>query len=188
MWSSDLSFSAHKFHGPKQLGGLFIRKNILNKIHPLLDGGYQDTITSSTLNAPAIYATGVALKTQIESKEYDYIKKLNKFLRDEIEAKIEGAYIVSPEENVSAYILDVAFTSIKSEVLLHMLEEEEIYVSSGSACSKGDYSRILKALGIDKKYMDGAIRFSFSSDISLEDLEFTIEVLKRSIETIRMVI
>lgn len=182
-----MSFSAHKFHGPKQLGGLYIKRNIQAKIKPLLDGGYQEIISSGTNNPPAIHAAGIALKEQIESKEYDYIKSLNSYLRDLIAKNIEDVYIISPEESFSPYILDVAFSNIKAEVLLHMLEEEEIYVSSGSACSKGDESRILKALGVDKKYIDGAIRFSFSKDISKEDLDFTVEILKRSIEMIRMV-
>lgn len=182
-----MSFSAHKFHGPKQLGGLYIRKNIQAKIKPILDGGYQEIISSGTNNPPAIYAAGIALKEQIESNEYDYIESLNTYLRELIVKKIEDVYIISPEESVSPYILDVDFSNIKAEVLLHMLEEEEIYVSSGSACSKGEESRILKALGVDKKYIDGAIRFSFSSDISKEDLDFTVEVLQKSIEMIRMV-
>lgn len=182
-----MSFSSHKFHGPKQLGGLYVRKNIQVKIKPILDGGYQEIISSGTNNPPAIYAAGVALREQIKSEEYDYIKSLNNYLRDLIKKNIEGVYIISPDDSVSPYILDVAFSNIKAEVLLHMLEEEEIYVSSGSACSKGEESRILKALGLDKKYIDGSIRFSFSSDISKEDLDFTIEVLQKGIEMIRMV-
>ncbi|WP_299032646.1 cysteine desulfurase family protein [uncultured Anaerococcus sp.] len=183
-----MSFSAHKFHGPKQLGGLFVRKEIQGKIKPILDGGYQEIISSGTNNPPAIYACGIALKKQAESNEYQYIEKLNQYLRSEIEKNIEDSYIISPLKSSSPYILDVAFANIKSEVLLHMLEEEEIYVSSGSACSKGDYSRILTALGIDKRYMDGAIRFSFSAEITKEDLDFTLKILKDSIEMIRMVI
>lgn len=183
-----MSFSSHKFHGPKQLGGLYVRKEVQGKIKPILDGGYQEVFSSGTNNPPAIYACGVALKKQIDSNEYEYIKELNQYLRDLISENIKDSYIISPKESSSAYILDVAFADIKSEVLLHMLEEEEIYVSSGSACSKGDYSRILTALGIDKKYMDGAIRFSFSHDITKEDLDFTLKILKESIEMIRMVI
>lgn len=183
-----MSFSAHKFHGPKQLGGLYIRKNIQGKIKPILDGGYQEVFSSGTNNPPAIYACGIALKKQIESNEYTYIEELNHYLRKLIKENIKDSYIISPIENSSPYILDVAFSNIKSEVLLHMLEEERIYVSSGSACSKGQYSRVLSALGIDKKYMDGAIRFSFSNEITKKDLDFTLKVLKDSIEMIRMVI
>lgn len=183
-----MSFSAHKFHGPKQLGGLYIRKNIQGKIKPILDGGYQEVFSSGTNNPPAIYACGIALKKQIESNEYTHIEELNLYLRKLIKENIKDSYIISPIENSSPYILDVAFSNIKSEVLLHMLEEEEIYVSSGSACSKGQYSRVLSSLGIDKKYMDGAIRFSFSNEITKKDLDFTLKVLKDSIEMIRMVI
>ena len=183
-----MSFSAHKFHGPKQLGGLYIRKNIQGKIKPILDGGYQEVFSSGTNNPPAIYACGIALKKQIESNEYTHIEELNLYLRKLIKENIKDSYIISPIENSSPYILDVAFSNIKSEVLLHMLEEEEIYVSSGSACSKGQYSRVLSSLGIDKKYMDGAIRFSFSNEITKKDLDFTLKVLKDSIEMIRRVI
>lgn len=183
-----MSFSAHKFHGPKQLGGLYIRKNIQGKIKPILDGGYQEVFSSGTNNPPAIYACGIALKKQIESNEYTYIEELNHYLRKLIKENIKDSYIISPIENSSPYILDVAFANIKSEVLLHMLEEEEIYVSSGSACSKSQYSRVLSALDIDKKYMDGAIRFSFSNEITKKDLDFTLKVLKDSIEMIRRVI
>lgn len=183
-----MSFSAHKFHGPKQMGGLYVKKDVIAKIKPILDGGYQEIISSGTSDAPSIYAMATALKKQIEADEYDYISELNTYFRSLIKNNIEDYYIISPESNSSAYILDVAFANIKAEVLLHMLEEEEIYVSSGSACSKGDDSRILSAIGLDKKYMDGAIRFSFSGEISKEDLDFTINILKRSIELIRMVI
>lgn len=183
-----MSFSAHKFHGPKQMGGLYVKKDIIAKVKPILDGGYQEIISSGTSDAPSIYSMATALKKQIEANEYDYIKEINSYFRSLIKDNIDDYYIISPEENSSAYILDVAFANIKAEVLLHMLEEEEIYVSSGSACSKGDDSRILSAIGLDKRYMDGAIRFSFSGQTNKEDLDFTIEILKRSIEVIRMVI
>ncbi len=183
-----MSFSAHKFHGPKQMGGLYIKKDITAKVKPILDGGYQEIISSGTSDAPSIYAMAIALRKQIEANEYEYIKDINSYFRSLIKDSIDDYYIISPEESCSAYILDVAFANIKAEVLLHMLEEEEIYVSSGSACSKGDDSRILSAIDLDEKYMDGSIRFSFSGEISKEDLDFTIDILKRSIELIRMVI
>lgn len=183
-----LSFSAHKFHGPKQLGGLFIRKSILDKIKPLLDGGYQQIISSSTDDPAAVYASGIALRRQVESGEYDHIIKLNRYLRQKIKEEIEDCLIISPKSNSSAYILDVGFANIKAEVLLHMLEAEEIYVSSGSACSKAKSSRVLEAINLSEKYIDGTIRFSFSKDISIEDLDKTVKALKDSIDTIRMVI
>lgn len=182
-----MSFSGHKFHGPKGVGGLYIRSKFLPKIKPLLFGGRQQTISSGTDNHPAIYATGFALKKQVTSNEYDYIKKLNTYLRKSIESKIDDVYIISPIENSSPYILDVAFKNIKSEVLVHFLEDEAIYVSSGSACSHGEDNRVLTALGVSKEYIDGAIRFSFSSFITIDDLDKTTEVLKNGITMIREV-
>lgn len=180
-----MSFSAHKFHGPKGLGGLYISNKFIAKIKPIIYGGRQQVISSGTDNHQAIYAAGVALKKQIEDKEYAYIKKLNSYLREKINSHISDSYIISPENDSSPYILDVAFKNIKAEVLVHYLEDSEIYVSSGSACSKGEDNRILKAIGLGKAYIDGAIRFSFSSYISFEDLDKTADVLKSGIEMIR---
>ena len=182
-----MSFSGHKFHWPKGVGGLYVMKKFLSKIRPLLFGGRQQIISSGTDNHPAIYATGLALQMQISENEYAYIKKLNEHLRDKIAANIKDTYIISPEFKASPYILDIAFKNIKSEVLVHFLEDRGIYVSSGSACSKGEDNRVLKALGVSDDYIDGAIRFSFSSFISEEDLDEVVEVLKEGIEMIREV-
>lgn len=180
-----MSFSAHKFHGPKGVGGLYISNKFIAKIKPIIYGGRQQVISSGTDNHQAIYAAGVALKKQTDDKEYAYIQKLNSYLREKINSHISDSYIISPENDSSPYILDVAFKNIKAEVLVHYLEDSEIYVSSGSACSKGEDNRILRAIDLDKAYIDGAIRFSFSSYISFEDLDKTADVLKSGIEMIR---
>lgn len=182
-----MSFSAHKFHGPKGVGVLYVRSKILSKIKPVIYGGRQEIVSSGTVNHPAIYAAGIALEKQLATNEYQHIKDLNEALRKAIEASIDDYYIISPKENSSAYVLDVCFKNIKSEVLVHYLEDNGIFVSSGSACSKGEDNRILTALGIDKDYIDGAIRFSFSSDTSMDDINKTVSVLKEGIEMIREV-
>lgn len=182
-----MSFSAHKFHGPKGVGVLYVRSKILSRIKPVIYGGRQEIVSSGTVNHPAIYAAGVALEKQITSNEYQCIEDLNHALRNAIERSIDDYYIISPKENSSAYVLDVSFKNIKSEVLVHYLEDNGIFVSSGSACSKGEDNRILTALGIDKDYIDGAIRFSFSSDTSMDDINKTVSVLKEGIEMIREV-
>lgn len=182
-----LSFSGHKIHGPKGVGGLYISKKFIGKIKPLLFGGRQEIISSGTYNSPAIVAMGKALEMMKGKNEKPYIKELNLYFRKLIRENIDECIFISPEENVSYYILDVGFANIKSEVLLHMLEDEEIYVSSGSACSRGSESRILSSLHVAKKYMDGAIRFSFSSDLTKKDLDKTLDVLNTSITTIRKV-
>ncbi|MCI5971422.1 MAG: aminotransferase class V-fold PLP-dependent enzyme, partial [Anaerococcus sp.] len=182
-----MSFSAHKFHGPKGVGILYVRNNILSKIKPVIYGGRQEIVSSGTVNHPAICAAGVALEKQLTANEYKHIEALNQALRKEIEASINDYYIISPKENSSAYVLDVCFKNIKSEVLVHYLEDNGIFVSSGSACSKGEDNRILTALGVDKDYIDGAIRFSFSNDTSMDEINETVDVLKEGIEMIREV-
>ena len=182
-----MSFSAHKFHGPKGVGGLYVKKNILSKLKPVLFGGRQQTISSGTDNHPAIYAMGIALNEHMANFDRESVKRLNLYMRNEILDNIEDIEINSPEDNFAPHILSAAFKNIKSEVLLHMLEQEEIYVSSGSACSKGNNNRILEALGVDDAYKDGVIRFSFTDTTSKEDIDKTIKVLKNSISEIRKV-
>lgn len=182
-----MSFSAHKFEGPKGIGGLYIRKKVLGRVKNVLFGGNQQVVSSGTDNHPAIYAMGIALSEKTKSNELDYIEDLNNYMRELIDENISDYMINSPDHDCSPYILSVGFKGVKSEVLLHMLETKEIYVSSGSACAKGDNNRILEALDRDRDYRDGVIRFSFSKDISKEDLEYTVNILKESIEEIRKV-
>lgn len=182
-----MSFSSHKVHGPKGIGGLYIKNSFKNKIKPLLFGGRQEIFSSGTTNAPAIYSFAKALELSNKKEDYSYIKDLNTYFREKIIDRFSGYHINSPCENSSPYILNIAFEKIKSEVLLHMLEDDEIYVASGSACSKGNNNRILSALNLDKKYMDGAIRFSFSHDISKKDLDFVLDKLYEYVEEIRKV-
>ena len=182
-----MSFSAHKFHGPKGVGGLYIRKEILNKVKPVIHGGHQQVVSSGTDNHPAIYAMAIALKEQVESDEFDYVNELNLYMRELIEKNISDYEFNTPSNNYSPYVLSVGFANIKSEVLLHMLEDNNIFVSSGSACSKGNNNRILEALNVDPKYSDGVIRFSFAGENTKEELNETIKVLKNSIEEIRRV-
>ncbi|MDD7306348.1 MAG: cysteine desulfurase family protein [Peptoniphilaceae bacterium] len=182
-----LSFSGHKIHGPKGVGGLYVSKNFISKLKPLLYGGRQEIISSGTYNSPAIVAMAKALELMKEKNERSYIKELNLYFRKLVKENISNYTFISPSDKVSYYILNVGFANIKSEVLLHMLEEEEIYVSSGSACSKGAKSRVLENLNVDNKFIDGSLRFSFSSDITKKDIDKTINILKNSIEIIRKV-
>ena len=182
-----MSFSSHKIHGPKGIGGLYIKNSFKSKIKPVLFGGRQEIFSSGTTNAPAIYSFSKALELSNKKEDFSYIKDLNTYLREKIENTISEIHVNSAFENSSPYILNIAFKNIKSEVLLHMLEGDDIFVSSGSACSKGNNSRILSALNLDEKYMDGAIRFSFSHDINEKELDFVVEKLNQYIEEIRKV-
>ena len=183
----SMSFSSHKIHGPKGIGGLYISNKFKNRIKPVLYGGRQEVFSSGTLNAPAICAFSKALELSKEKEDFEYIKNLNIYLRNKITDIFKGFKINSPTENSSPYILNISFEKIKSEVLLHMLESNNIFVSSGSACSKGNNSRILSALNLDKKYMDGALRFSFSHEITKKDLDFLVNKLNEYVDVIRKV-
>lgn len=182
-----MSFSAHKFHGPKGVGGLYVRKEILSKIKPVLHGGHQQVVSSGTDNHPAIFAMATALNEQIDADEFNYVDDLNQYMRTLIDENISDYIFNTPDVSYSPYILSVGFAKIKSEVLLHMLEDNDIFVSSGSACSKGNNNRILEALDVDDKYSDGVIRFSFAGENTKDELEKTVKVLKESIDEIRRV-
>ncbi|MCI5840172.1 MAG: cysteine desulfurase family protein [Peptoniphilaceae bacterium] len=180
------SFSGHKIHGPKGIGGIYISDRVKKFIKPILDGGYQEKISSGTTNVSGIYSMGVALKKLLELNPYKNVDKVRNYLLNKLK-NIEDIYVISPNKNYSPYILEVAFANIKSEVLLHFLESEEIYVSSGSACSLGNNSRVLSSIYVPEKYIDGSIRFSFSYENTIEEMDKTFEVLNNGVNMIREV-
>ena len=165
-WDVDMiSVSAHKVHGPRGTGFLYVRKGL--KIKPLLYGGGQEQgLRSGTENLPAIRAFAFAAEEfyKNRNKNYEHVWALNKKLREAITENITKAVIISDEKYCSPYILSVSFPGIGAEVLQHSLEDYEVFVSVGSACSshKKDRSRTLTAMGYDLKTIDGAIRLSFS--------------------------
>ncbi|MDO4661726.1 MAG: cysteine desulfurase family protein [Tissierellia bacterium] len=180
------TFSSHKIHGPKGCGGMYINNDILKFIKPVLEGGNQEKVSSGTVNVPAIYAMGIALNLILEKSDYEKIGEIKNYFIDRLE-EIDGIKIIAKDANTSNYILNCCFSNIKAEVLLHFLEQEEIYVSSGSACSHGKSSRILDNINVSDKFKDGSIRFSFNEFITKSDIDKTMDVLKESIKTIREV-
>ncbi len=107
-----------------------------------------------------------------------------------LKEEIDHIHINSPiDDHGSPYILNVSFEYVKGEVLLHYLEDKGIYVSTGSACSsrRTGKSHVLSALGLSNLQIEGAIRFCFSYENTKEDIDYTIEVLKNSIEEIRQI-
>jgi cysteine desulfurase len=175
-----MSVSSHKIHGPKGIGALFVSKG--TKIKPIIYGGGQETgLRSGTENVPGICGFGMACSLTFKNIEANYQKteRLRSLLLDGIKSSGLDYKLVSPEGSLP-YILNVAFNNIRSEVLLHHLEEKNIYVSSGSACSsrKKAHSHVLKAMGIEPCYMEGAIRFSFSAMNEEDEILETIEALR----------
>lgn len=184
-----MSVSSHKIHGPKGSGFLYIKGN--TKIRPLiLGGGQQKGMRSGTENVPGVAGLGVAAGLIYDS---DFDKKIGKMyeLRDyfieELE-KLDDVKINGMRKRQSApHVVSVSFKDIRAEVLLHALEEKNIYVSSGSACSsnKPGLSSTLVAIGLDSSLLDSTIRFSFSFNTTKEELDYTLQALKELLPVLR---
>lgn len=180
-----LSISGHKFHAPKGIGVLYMRKNLKTK--PLLfGGGQQNNFRPGTENVPSIAALGIAAKQAYQNLDYNYnyIKNLKTKLAQQI-LNIDGTNLNGNLQNDSPYILNISFKDIRAEVLLHALENEGISVSSGSACSahKKQLSNTLKS--INAINIEGAIRFSFSKYNTIEEVDFCTNVLNDLIPRLR---
>lgn len=183
-----MSFSSHKIHGPKGLGGLYIKEP--NKFIPLIyGGGQQNGLRSGTENTPGIAAFAETCKiAQNNIKEnYKKISRINNKYRKLLKKNIDDIIFNSNEDNASPYILSLSIKDIKSEVLIHFLEMDEIYISSGSACSSNykGISKAYEALKIPKEYVEGTIRISFGRFDNEEDTEYVVEKIKKYVKNIR---
>ena len=186
------SASAHKIHGPKGIGFCYVRKGL--SINPLIQGGGQEFgMRAGTENIPGILsfvkASDLAFHTLDEN--YNKVLEVKRYFIERLK-EIKDIKINSPLiDNVTPYILNVSFFGVRAEVLLHMLEEKGIFVSTGSACSsksagtKG--SHVLNAIGLEQKCIQGAIRFSFSKYNTKEEVDYTIENLQKSLKFLRRI-
>ena len=184
-----MSVSAHKIHGPKGIGFMYMKDG--NNFKPLVTGGGQESnLRSGTENVPGIYGMGAAV-SKLFSDLNGSIEKMNSLknvLKEEILKNIEGVKINSPEDGV-CHILNVSFEDVRGEVLLHYLEQKEVYVSTGSACSsKKKGSHVLNAMGLTSDEIEGAIRFSLSDMNTEEEIVKAVEILKDSVEDLRKII
>ena len=183
-----LSVSSHKIHGPKGVGFLYIRSGV--KIKPLIYGGGQQAgMRSGTENVPGVAGFGTAVK-EMYTDHAEKIQKLiglKDYMIDRL-GEIEGTVINSKKGEASApQIVSVSFEGVRSEVLLHALEDKGIYVSSGSACSSNHpgISGTLKGIGVAQKLLDSTIRISFSIFNTKEEVDYTIDVLKELVPVLR---
>lgn len=178
--------SGHKIHAPKGIGALYLKKNS-NIIPPFLGGGQEKGIRPGTENLP--YIAGLVMAAEMMQKNMPQRKKqiahCNELLRSQLE-NMDGIVLNSPQ-NAAPEVLNFSVMGIRSETMLHFLEQKEVYVSSGSACSKGAASHTLAAMGLPSQRIDSALRVSFSKDSTQEDVQALMEGLAEGMASLARV-
>lgn len=186
-----LSLSAHKIHGPKGVGALYVRRGI--ELPPLITGGHQERgMRSGTYNVPGIVGLGKAAELALTHLADTVVEERR--LRESFEAGVKercpGAFIVADEasERLPGTVT-VIFRGIESEAVLTLLDMQGIYASSGSACSTGskDPSHVLYAMGIDHTLANSAVRFSLSRYTTGGEIDRTVEALESIVERLRRI-
>lgn len=176
-----LTVSSHKIHGPKGVGALYIKKGV--RILPRTFGGKQEKkLRPGTEALPLIGAFSVAISELDIQKSCETARALKTYLTEKLSA-MDGITIISPE-NSSPFILNFSVSVIRSETMLHHLAARGVYVSSGSACSKGARSHVLSALGIEDNIADSAIRVSFCKHNTTDDCDALLEGVADGIENL----
>lgn len=176
-----LSVSGHKIHGPKGSGFLFVRDKV--KVHPLILGGGQERgMRSGTENVPAIAGLGQAAMEIYQNFESNQTRmyRLRDYFIQEVE-QIDGVSVNGHKDHRSApHIVSVSVSGVRSEVLLHALEDKQIYVSAGSACSsnKPAVSRTLQSIGLKRELLESTVRFSFSVHTTKEEIDYALEAMR----------
>lgn len=183
-----LSASGHKIHGPKGVGFLYINEKV--KINPYIyGGGQQKGMRSGTDNVPGAAGLGVAAEKIYKNLDSNvkHMRELRTYFVSELQAMDHVVVHGMPEDEGAPQIVSAAFVGVRSEVLLHTLEEYKIYVSAGSACSthKRSGSPTLTAIRIPKEQMESTVRFSFCEFTTREELDYTIDTLKKVIPMLR---
>ena len=177
------SVSGHKIHAPKGIGALYLRKGYHIE-PPYLGGGQEKGMRPGTENLP--YAIGMAKAATLLSRtlpqRHKTLVELNTRLREGLK-QFPEITLNSPEDAVPE-VLNFSLNVIRSETMLHHLETMGVYVSSGSACSKGAASHTLTAMGLEPRRIDTAIRASFCADNTPEDVDALLEGLKTGLATL----
>ena len=184
-----LSVSGHKIHGPKGSGFLYASGKV--KLKPIIyGGGQQKGMRSGTENVPAIAGLGEAVKYSYDNfnEKIEKLYSLKDYFIDEV-SKIDNVKINSKKGKESApHIVSVSFIGVRSEVMLHTLEDRGIFVSAGSACSSNkqkNVSATLKGIGLKPEEIDSTIRFSFCYETTKEEIDYTVDVIKENIAMLR---
>lgn len=170
--------SGHKVHAVKGVGAMYIRKGI--RIAPLLLGGGQEkNLRSGTESVPLIAGFGAAIRALMPTVgvAHENAEQISAYLLKKL-SKLEYVTVNSNAENTSPYITNFSVEGIRSEIMLHYLESKDIYVSSGSACSKGAHSSVLTAMGVSDKLADSAIRVSICRTTTMGEIDVLVTALQ----------
>lgn len=182
-----LTISAHKVHGPKGTGFVYMRKG--QRLHHLLLGGAQErSLRAGTVNVPSIlaFAEGIlSMGTNIEENLMK-VSFLKERMIEEL-SSIDEMRINSPLLRTSPYILNISIPGMRGETMLHYLSDKGVYVSTGSACSSKDSkdSHVLLALGVKETQIKGSLRFSFSEGTKQEEVLYAADMLKDAVNFLR---
>jgi len=188
-----LSVSSHKIHGPKGVGFLYVGEKV--KILPITyGGGQQKNMRSGTENVPGIAGMAKAAELMYEhlDEEVQHLYELKEYFVKGV-SSLEGIQVngLIPGDadcrGTAPHVVSVSVAGVRSEVLLHALEDKGIYISAGSACAsnKPQTSETLKAIGLQREYWDSTIRFSFSVLTTKEEIDYTLQVLYEMIPMLR---
>lgn len=184
-----ISVSGHKVHGPKGTGALFIRRGLT--VPPFMYGGGQEkNMRSGTENTPGIAGFGKACDVFVSDweKRVRSMRESRQRLLEGLTSEIGDLVINSPlGEDACPSVLNVSFIGVRGEVLLHTLEQDGIFVSTGSACSsnKKGQSHVLNAMGLSDREIEGAVRFSFSEFNTKEEMDYVTEKTKQAVARFR---
>ncbi len=190
---ADLAtLSAHKIHGPKGVGALYVRRGV--RLKPLLVGGGQESgVRAGTENVPGIAGFAEAARHAFRDLEgvAGQLRELKRLFIAGITARVPDAIINGPVDDntlLAPHIVNVSFPGIKGEVLVHYLEERGVYVSTGAACSsrRAEPSHVLKAMGLPGDRVASAIRFSFSPFNTIDDVQRVVSLLDVAVAELRV--
>ena len=179
-----LSVSGHKSYAPKGCGALYVKKGL--RLPPLTFGGGQERgMRPGTEAVPNIAAFAKACEIRMAhfDEDYAHVQELADYLKQQVSAELPDA-VINGEGDIP-HVVNLSMPGCKSEVMLHVLEGDEVYISSGSACSKGKQSGVLKALGLPKARTDSAPRISFAPFNTKEDVDAFVAAVKKGAKMFR---
>ncbi|DAB39916.1 MAG TPA: cysteine desulfurase, NifS family [Sulfurovum sp. UBA12169] len=182
-----LTMSAHKFHGPKGVGALYMKKG--KELLPLLHGGSQmGGYRSGTLNVPGIVGMGKAMEQAVDALDFEMsdIREMRDAFENEL-LEIPDTFVVTPREKRAPNTILISFRGIEGESMLWDLNREGVAASTGSACASEDLESnpVMEAIGAEADLAHTAVRFSLSRYTTQEELDYTLEVVKRAVVRLR---